>query len=349
MKKIKWILVALVLFTAVSVACQLPTDNLPQPELPEFSPPEKGLNRTTPLPVGETIEQKNWTVEVLQFSRGQEAWETLKALPYSNNEPPGIGEEYALVQMHVTHTNKRAEEESVGISLTGSAGLEYFSFDSGLSIPSPYLVTHLEGGASHEGWYSYVIAEDETDLMLVVDDYSSDARTYAALEEGASLLRPSELIAIEPTNRGKDIREPAPFGVTVTNEDWELTITDVIIGDEAWEILHEANQFNDPPGADTDYILVKISVRYIGQEREPFNMYSYHLKLLNGTGEEYADPVLVEPRPDFDFKMYPGAVAEGWLGYAAFKEDSGLMLRFNHTYDADSPEIRYLSLNASGR
>ena len=356
MKKTYWLWVMVGVFTAVSLACQLSSvdilpiepDAPPQPDLPEFVPPEKGRNRSNPLAVGDYIEQENWVVEVLQFSRGQEAWETIKALPY-RNEPPGLGEEYVLLQMRVTHSNELAEEESVGISLTGSAGLKYFSFDSGLTPPSPYLVTNLDGGDSHEGWYAYVIEEGETELMLIVDDYSSDALTYAALEEGASLLVPTDLIAIEATNRGKDIREPAPFGATVINEDWELTITDVIIGAEAWDILLEANQFNDPPGDDTDYILVKARIRYIGQGDAVVHMSPYHLKLLNGSGEEYADPVLVEPRPDFSFDMYPGAEAEGWLGYAAFKDDSGLMLRFNPTYSNDSPEIRYLSIDASGR
>lgn len=289
--------------------------------------------------------------DVLQFSRGQAAWDQIKALPYSNNEAPGIGEEYVLMQMRVTHTNQRAEEESVGISLTGSEALEYYSFNSGITPPSPYLVSSVKGGESSEGWYVYTIAKGETDLMLIVDDYSlfDDPLTYVALEEGASLLVPTELTAVQPTNRGTDIHEPAPFGSTVINEDWEVTITDVIIGDEAWDILLEANQFNDPPGSDTDYILVQVSIRYIGQGDKPIHISSYNLKLLNSAGEEYADPALVEPTPRFDFDMYPGAEAVGWLGYAAFKDDSGFMLRFNPTYSADSPEIRYLSLDASGR
>jgi hypothetical protein len=128
-----------------------------------------------------------------------------------------------------------------------------------------------------------------------------------------------------------------------------MTVTDVIIGDEAWDILLEANQFNDPPAEDTDYILVKIKVRYIGQQDEPVDMSSYHVRLLNSNREEYETPVLVEPVPRFDFDMYPGAEAEGWLAFAGFKDDSGFMIRFNPEYSSDSPEIRYLSLDATGR
>ena len=358
MKKMKWLLTALLMFTAVSLACQLPNadllpispDDPPQPDLPDFAPPEKGFTRANPLPVGETIEIDNWVVEVLEFARGQDAWEQMKDISY-RNEPPGIGEEYVVVQMRVTHTNEAAEEESIGIALTGNQGLTYYSFSSGLTPPSPYLVSNLAGGDSSEGWYAYVVAEGETDLMLIVDDYSAydDPVTYAALEEGASLLVPTELTAVQPTNRGKDSREPAPFGSTVINEDWELTVTDVVIGDEAWEMLLDANQFNDPPDKATDYILAKINARYIGQGDEAKDIHGFHFDLLNGDGELYETPSLVEPMPDLNFDMYPGAEVEGWLAFAGLKDDTGFMLRFNTTYQDDSPEIRYLSLDASGR
>ena len=353
MKKCFWLWMGVLLITAVISACQRPVDlqtEDSQSDFPAFERPEKGYIRANPLPVGEPIQTANWTVDVLNFARGQEAWEQIKALPY-NDEPPGIGEEYVVMQLRASHTNENAEEDAVGISLTGSEGLRYFSFDSDLTGPTPYLNTILPGGESHEGWYTFVIAEGETDLMLVVDDYAilDDPLLYAAVEEGASLLVPDELTAVIPTNRGKDIREPAPFGSIVTNEDWEMTVTDVIIGDEAWDILLEANQFNDPPANDTNYILVKIKVRHIGGGDEPVDMSSYHVRLLNGEHEEYDTPVLVEPVPRFDFDLYPGAEAEGWIAFAGFKDDSGFMLRFNPEYSSNSPEIRYLSLDATGR
>lgn len=358
MKRIKWLWVAMVLFTAVSLACQLSSvdllpiepDKPPQPHLPEFAPPEKGFNRGNPFAVGEPIELENWVVEVLQFARGQEAWDQLKTLPY-NNEAPAVGEEYVLVQMHITHTNESAEEESVGIALTGSAGLKHHSFNSSVTPPAPYLVSTMAGGESQEGWYAFVIVEGETDLMLVVEDHSllDEPLMYGALEEGASLLVPTDLTAVQPTNRGQDIREPVPFGSTVTNEDWELTVTDVVVGEEAWEMLLDANQFNDPPGRGVEYVLAKIKIRYLGQGDQPTNMYSYYLRLLNHDRDAYDTPALVEPIPRFDFVMYPGAEAEGWLALAARQGDTGLMLRFNPTYQDDSPEIRYLSLDAGGR
>ncbi len=339
--------------TAVTIACQLPTmlQTESQPEVPEFELPEKGFVRANPLPIGEPIQTANWTIEVLEFSRGQAAWEQLKAVSYGNNQPPAIGEEYVLLNIRITHNNKRADTESIGISLTGSAGVRYYSFNSQLSPPSPYLKSDVAGGSSEEGWYAFVIEEGETDLMLVIDEYatSDEPLTYAALEEGASILVPNELSAIQPTSRGKPIQEPAPIGSTVTNEDWELTITDVIVGDEAWETLFAANKFNDPPPPGIIYILVKANVRYIGQDDEPKYMNGYYLKLLGESGTLYDTPPLVEPRPWFEFAFFPGGEAEGWLAVAGSQDETEYMLRFNPLYNDDNPGIRYLSLDTTGR
>ncbi len=57
MKKINGLLVAVVLFTAVSLACQLSSVDLPEletdsrPDFPEFISPERGNNRANPLSV----------------------------------------------------------------------------------------------------------------------------------------------------------------------------------------------------------------------------------------------------------------------------------------------------------
>jgi hypothetical protein len=345
-----WVMVGLL--TAVTTACQVPvtrqTDT--RSEFPEFALPEKGFIRANPLPAGAPIETANWTVEVLRFSRGQEAWDHLKALPYGN-EAPAIDEEYVLLNLRITHNNKAADVESIGIALTGSAGLTYYSFRSELIPPTPYLNSSVAGGESEEGWYTFVIAENESDLMLVIDEYAStsDPLTYAALEEGATIVVPNDLDAIQPTNRGKDAREPAPFGTAVTTENWQITVTDVILGDEAWDILLQTNQFNEPPPEGIMYVLVKAKARYLGQSDEPAQIFSYHLNLRGESGTLYTPPPLVEPTPWFDFDMYPGAEAEGWIALAVPNDESEFVLRFNPGYGDDDPEIRYLSLDATGR
>lgn len=352
MKKQIWLWLGVLLVTAVLTACQLPvtrqTDT--RSEFPEFALPEKGFIRANPLPAGAPIQTANWTVEVLRFSRGQEAWDHLKALPYGN-EAPAIDEEYVLLNLRITHNNQAADAESIGIALTGSAGLIYYSFRSELTPPSPYLNSSVAGGQSEEGWYTFVIAKNESDLMLVIDEYAStsDPLTYAALEEGAAILVPDDLGSIQPTNRGKDAREPAPFGTAVTTENWQITVTDVLLGDEAWDTLLQANQFNDPPPEGMTYVLIKVKARYLGQNDVPAQIFSYHLNLLGDSGTLYTTPALVEPTPWLDYRMYPGAEAEGWIALAVPNDESGFVLRFNPGYGVDHPEIRYLSLDATGR
>lgn len=344
------------LLALLALACQAVTvpsvgDLVAEPGLPPpTATPAPGLSRLRPLPPGQPIRTENWEVAVLDFLRGQAAWAQLQ--DSGSNEPPGVGEEYVLVQFHIRNLSRSGEEESLKLALTGSGLTLYHSFDAHIYPPGPYLDAHMAGGEEATGWYGYRIRQGETDLILVVEElYNYEAPAwYAALAENASVATAVEaLTSITPTNIGATFAGPAPFGQIATGEDWQLTVKEVVRGDAAWQMAQQANQFNDPPAAGMEYVAVRLLARYIGTDEAGETIGNYFFEMMAGADRPYERVAVVKPEPELDYHFFPGGEGEGWVYLQAPAGAENLVLRFDPDYGADTPNTRYFSLVQYGR
>lgn len=331
---------------ALLSACQSAPAATRLPDFPTPQPP--GLSPAHPLPAGQPIQTEHWTVEVRQFFRGEKAWEMLSAVN-QYNKPPAPGEEYVLIQFYLQNNSADPEEKSIGLGLTGSRRVQYDSFAADLMTPEPYLRSSLPGGAEMEGWYAYRIAPDETDLLLVVTEwFNFEAPViYAALTENAAVSVPvSELTAVQPTDVGLSLAEPAPYQTMVTTDDWQVEIMDFVSGEAAWAMVQEANQFNDPPESDMMYLLVKPRVRYIGLDENGRDVTPYLFTLTDDAGNEWERPSVVSPGPELYRHIFPGGAVEGWLVLQVPADNRHFVLVFQPDQET---EVRYLSLVGYGR
>ncbi|NKQ35516.1 MAG: DUF4352 domain-containing protein [Chloroflexi bacterium] len=321
----------------------------PPGNLPDFPTPQPlGLSPAKPLPSGQPIQTDNWTIEVRQFLRGEAAWEMLAAANRLN-EPPSSGEEYVLIQFHLQNNNADPEEKSIGLALTGSRRVRYNSFDAHMVTPQPYLQSSLPGGGEMDGWYAYRVGQGETDLLLVVDEWLNyeDEILYAALTENAAVTAPvAELSAIQATDLGQSLAAAAPYKEPVTTTGWQVRVTDVVQGDAAWEMVREANQFNDPPPDGMMYVAVKLWARYIGLNEDGESIDKFMFDLANERGKTWERLVVVSPSPGFAYHLYPGGEAEGWFVLQAPADSRNLILVFT---PHNRSETRYLSLLGYGR
>lgn len=341
----------------LTLACQLVTPNPPftasptEPGIPQPTiPPLLGNSRANPLPSGQIIHTANWEIDVLEFVRGDAAWELLKDNSY--NQPPAADEEYVLVQYYIRHTNRNAAEESLGLALTGSGLMVHYSFDTDFYPPSPYLESSLAGGEAFTGWYGYQIHKGETDLMLVVDElfHYDEPVLYAALTENASVETNREALnSITPTEIGLSPTDPTLFGQIATGETWQLTVHEVIRGDNAWQMAQKANQFNDPPPGGMEYVAVRLRVHYIGDHEDGENIGNYDFVMLGDDNIPYEHVSVVKPDPELDFKLFPGGEAEGWIYLQVAEGTDNLVMRFEHGYSQNDPDERYFSLVPHGR
>lgn len=355
-------LIALLLLMLPAFACQYtplveqPTSAaesaLPMPAaVASATPSLPGLSRVNPLPGTEPVSLTNWEVRVLETVRGDEAWKMIQ-LANQFNEPPAPGEEYLLVRMRVRNRRDGEAENDVGLHVTGNSLALHFSFDAGVVEPEPWLETHLAGGAESEGWNAYRIRQGEGNLILVIDDlFNLDEPTrYLALDEGASIETPIDALhSIKPTELGTEPAQPLPFGQIATSEDWQLRVQEVVAGQEAWQMIIDTNQFNDPPAEGMKYVLARVWVRYIGLQEDGNSISGYSFTAGFGVETEYERPVVVEPEPELVAHLFPGGEAEGWVALQAPASRDELILIFSPFSTGTEVNRRYLSLVQFGR
>jgi hypothetical protein len=313
--------------------------------------PFPGGSRALPFVMGQTVQTENWEIQVLETIRGEAAWEQAYEANYFN-EPPATDEEFLLVKYRIHNNNSSSKEQSISLHVTGSSLQLHRSFDSDLVEPKPHLETYLAGGQGSEGWEAYRIRSAERNLMVVINDsYNYEEPTYyLALEEGAAIsISEDSLESVTKTNIGRSLAEPALLGQMTTGNNWQLDIDQIIVGEEAWKMAFDTNQFNDPPPKGGQYIAFYAKARYFGIADVGADIDEYDFELMNSEGDVFERPSLVMPEPDLDHHLYPGGDAEGWVILQAPEDTQDVILRFVPDYNENSPNTRYLSLLQYGR
>ncbi len=312
-----------------------------------------GQSRAEPHSGQESVSLTNWKIEIVDTVRGERAWHVLSAANQFNDPPPD-GWEYLLVRYQIENLRQDEDESSLGLHVTGSNSAIHYSFNNNAVAPDPTLETYLPGGGKSNGWDAYLIRIGEDNLMLVVTDFSNfdEPDQYIAIEEGASITANNDLLqSLTPTLDGTEPNEPALVGNLVTAEDWRVMVLEAYRGEEAWQRILEANQFNDPPQYGFEYVLVKLRVHYIGLEEAGQNISSYNdiFVLLNEDGVVQDQPSIVEPAPALDGYLFPNGELEGWLVFQASEtEVTGSYLLFQPRNNLVE-NLRYLSLLDYGR
>ena len=121
-------------------------------------------------------------------------------------------------------------------------------------------------------------------------------------------------------------------------------VNEVVRGDEAWQLVQSANQYNDPPEDGMEYVAVKVWVRNIGTSDTAIDMDSSSFKSTGGNNTLYDSPYMVDPEPTLGVNLFSGGVYEGWITLVAAEGETGMMAVFQPWSDWDDTNKRFLSL-----
>jgi hypothetical protein len=305
-----------------------------------------GLSRATPFPAGQPANTPNWTVEVLEVVRGDEAGRRL-AQANQFNAPARDGYEYVLIRLRARRRDVTLDTRPIAATdfqLTGDRDESYFK---ALAVsPEPALEAELIPGGSGEGWTVYEVGVGEGNLVLIIepiDEIGAVPPHFLAVDPGAALPPDPALATIAPTPLGEDPREPAALGDLLVTEDWEITALEMVRGDEALKLVMAANSFNDPPGPGLEYVAVYVRARYIATRDDVAHLDSLAFYSQDGDGREFDTPAVIDPEPELQARLFPGGTAEGWVTVLA-PVDVPVSLVFKHFLDFDGQQARYVAL-----
>jgi hypothetical protein len=326
-----------------------PTDTLePATESGTSTPQPEGMGRSNPYPPATVVNAPNWDFQVTAFQRGNEAWNSLQTADPTNPPPPD-GKEYVLVSIKAKSTYADQEKHPISVSdfkVTGDQLVAYETSDM-LVPPSPTLDANLASGEEAEGWIAYVVKKDEGNLMLFLDEMANnddDRFRFIALEDGASVSIPSDLASIQPTDLGKNPDDPAPRTATVTTQDWQVAVKEVVRGDQAWKMIQQADEATEPPPDGMEYTAVKVHVRYIGLPDQPMRIDNFYFTSTDSSGQLYDFTTVTLPPPGLEVLLFPGGEYEGWVVVQSETGAQGLELVFESILDTTGESRRYISL-----
>lgn len=306
--------------------------------MPTPTAPILGSSRSQPYPMDTEIILPQRSIKVLERIQGEAAWEQISQAN-AFNDPPPEGMQYLMLKILVKNTAEGDTEIKISNAdfyLTGSH-LQRYSPASAV-MPDPNFSEGLFPGGETIGWVSFLIPSDETNLIAIIDPlYNFDAAPqYVALDENASISPASKLSAIQPTDNGMSRSDAANLGDLIVTDDWEIRITKIIRGDNAWQRILEANSYNDPPPDGMAYLLVKIYAHYIGDNEDGASVGLLSFKTTGSRNVIYDTPSVVDPEPAFDALLFPDGEIEGWLALQIGEEENNIILIFNPAYSDET-------------
>ncbi len=307
-----------------------------------------GTQRSAPAALGEDVRGSTWGASVLEVFRGEAALEMLTEAN-SFNEPPAEGHEYVLVRLrghNLSREDTFGNMREADFKVTGNENVLYAR--QFLVGPEPDFNFYLFPGGSGEGYVAFQVRVEDTGLMLRHEPFaifSDEDIRYLAIEDGAGVTAPAEpLAAATDVGVGVELDAPAPLGTTITNGLLEVTVLEVVRGDDALAMAIEANRNNNEPDEGMEFVQVRILVRNIGTEDAPLGVGGFSFYTVGNQGEIWDRPPIVNPRPNLYAELFPGGLVEGWVTFQAGAGEGSLVLIYEGLFSFSDENTRYLAL-----
>ncbi len=345
-----WFLIG---WLAVGMACQtlMPGETLPPiptasdqmlatPEQPTQET-SVGFSRAHPVPYGETAGTRDLSFRVLEVLQGEFAW---KELEHANmyNTPAPDGFTWVLVRLWIGNdSNREIAYPARYFMLTGNLGYAYFY--EGTVPPEPRLPDTLSPASTAEGWIPYLVQSSDDNLLLFYSpDDTEEPITFLALSPNAAVTASTPAPAASDS-LGMRLDAPAPAGETVSTRGWTLRVDETLRGAAAWQLVSQANSFNNAPADGHEYLAVRLTAQATHTEERYSAFISSMIDCLDGENI-YTEADVVAPSPRLnEVRLFPGASASGWM-VLDVPEGATCTLRYQALFDFNDEQTRYLAI-----
>lgn len=138
------------------------------------------------------------------------------------------------------------------------------------------------------------------------------------------------------------INNPAPIkttqSVTVDNVlsvyTSEITVNEVLRGDEAWELIEAANQFNKKPADGKEFLLAKVTYKLNKiTDDKSYSLSPVSFHCFTSKNKEYDRVFAVTPEPELRTTLYAGASETGWIVFEVDVDEKAPKMGYGQKYD----------------
>jgi len=153
-----------------------------------------------------------------------------------------------------------------------------------------------------------------------------------------------DVIIINPSEVGTSRSNPIVSGETVNTGLWRISIINSSRGEEAWNKILEANQFNDPANLGMEYILLSVSAQYVGNKVEGESIGRFDFRSTGDFNVLYGWLAIVAPSPSLDADLFNSGTSVGYIGMNIGVNESNPLLVLGSDLSSDGV-VRYLQIN----
>ena len=274
----------------------------------------------------------------------------------ANTATPGPDREALLEQAALTWGNAYASHDWTTMYLIYSdrykskcASAEFAEFATSvnhITIPSiPKGATYVLESVTVSGDSGTVYAHFENDGRVIPSDdnsreatWENDSWVFLPSEYSMSLEQPCDLA----NYWGFDFRLPYPAGSTMQGSDG----TDIIVTgvtEDAWSIVLEENQFNDPPASGNRFYMVRVEVvNVVGASPLKVSGSDFELIGNNRLVYEWFQHYCGLIPDEVNGEIYPGGSVKGNVCFEVGADEGGFVLIHNPGFSGDNR--RFLSV-----
>ncbi|MBL8092808.1 MAG: DUF4352 domain-containing protein [Anaerolineales bacterium] len=319
----------------------------PQPTQAPAGPGGDGSDFTQPTAIGQTLSVASWDVAVLAYYYGDDALKSLETMSDMVDALPE-GRQYVIAQIKATSRFNDNENHAVPYNVTLLADNRHGYFSRGFPMVKEPFSGEVRNGESVTGWLVFQAPSETRNFQIVFSDYDNDfnlVEGYLALTPDAA-LPPADVASFPADNEiGRDPQSPAKIGDTVITGGFAVTITEILRGKAADEIINAENAFAPSEPEGQEYALARVRVQALGVEPKLQHFTTILFSVQPTTGDPIGLPFLVLPGESVDAALVPGAVLEAWLPLALPVDDDGALLYYDPTFGfGDESPARYFAL-----
>jgi len=128
-----------------------------------------------------------------------------------------------------------------------------------------------------------------------------------------------------PQPIGMSRSNPFPRSEVVSAPNWDVQVLEIVRGDEAWQAIQAANQFNEPAPEGMEYLLVKLHVKSTYADSDEHSISGSDFKVTGDRLIEYFTASVVEPDPQLDAQLFTEGETEGWSSYLIGQGEGNLI------------------------
>lgn len=183
---------------------------------------------------------------------------------------------------------------------------------------------------------SSVVPSENPDLVYtqaaqtVVAEFTQQAEAAASAPETIPTSEPEPTEAPTISTRENPVPFSQPFMLVYDDTaNFEMKVTNVIRGEEAWQKIYAANMYNDPPLENMEYLLANINIIFLTSGQADLLMDFGTLDFQSVSNNQlFPSASIIEPEPKLDISLFPGGQSEGFVALLVYRDDPAPLVVF---------------------